>query len=132
MTHHKEISLQKKQKRIHLYLFIYSLIWLFNLLQLAPKEVKSMILKENKLTEKFDVLRGRLLGSQNNFHRQLGGQIKHQPCSRKAAQVVDAQSWTALFRAFSSHRQPSASKQRCPAEIKLSSWRQCHFIDLPK
>ena len=29
-------------------------------------------------TEKFDVLRGRLLGNQNDFHRQLGGQINDQ------------------------------------------------------
>ena len=39
-------------------------------------------------TEKFDVLHGRLLGNQNDFHWQLSGQINHQPCSRKAARVI--------------------------------------------
>ena len=29
------------------------------------------------LTEKFDVLRGRLLGNRNDFHWQVGGQINH-------------------------------------------------------
>ena len=38
--------------------------------------------------EKFDVLRGRLLGNHNNFHWQLGGQINHQPCSCKAARFI--------------------------------------------
>ena len=45
-------------------------------------------LQRGFFTEKFDVLRGRLLGNQNNFHRQLGGQINHQPCSCKAARVI--------------------------------------------
>ena len=58
------------------------------------------------LTEKFDVLRGRLLRNHNDFHWQLGGQINHQPCSRKAARVIRC---TTLFRAYNSHRQPSAS-----------------------
>ena len=40
------------------------------------------------LTDKFDVHRGRLLGNHNDFHRQLGGQINHQPCSYKAARVI--------------------------------------------
>ena len=61
------------------------------------------------ITEKFDVLCGRLLGNHNDFHWQLGVQINHQPCSCKAARVIRCTSWTALFRAFSSHRQPSAS-----------------------
>ena len=39
-------------------------------------------------TEKFDVLRGRLLGNHNDFHWQLGGQINHQSCSCKAARVI--------------------------------------------
>ena len=39
------------------------------------------------ITEKFDVLRDRLLGNHNDFHWQLGGQINHQPCSCKAARV---------------------------------------------
>ena len=39
-------------------------------------------------TDKFDVLRGRLLGNHNDFHWQLGGQINHQPCSYKAARVI--------------------------------------------
>ena len=41
-----------------------------------------------KQTDKFDVLRGRLLGNHNHFHWQLGGQINHQPCSYKAARVT--------------------------------------------
>ena len=40
------------------------------------------------ITDKFDVLRGRLLGNHNDFHWQLGGQINHQPCSYKAARVI--------------------------------------------
>ena len=40
------------------------------------------------LTDKFDVLCGRLLGNHNDFHWQLGGQINHQPCSYKAARVI--------------------------------------------
>ena len=40
------------------------------------------------ITEKFDVLRGRLLGNHNDVHWQLGGQINHQPCSCKAARVI--------------------------------------------
>ena len=40
------------------------------------------------LSDKFDVLRGRLLGNHNDFHWQLGGQINHQPCSYKAARVI--------------------------------------------
>ena len=40
------------------------------------------------ITDKFDVLRGRLLGNHNDFHWQLGGQINHQPCSYKAARVT--------------------------------------------
>ena len=39
------------------------------------------------LTDKFDVLRGRLLGNHNDFHWQLGGQINHQLCSYKAVRV---------------------------------------------
>ena len=41
-----------------------------------------------RLTDKFDVLRGRLVGNHNDFHWQLGGQINHQPCSYKAARVI--------------------------------------------
>ena len=37
------------------------------------------------IADKFDVLRGRLLGNRNDFHWQLGGQINHQPCSYKVA-----------------------------------------------
>ena len=40
------------------------------------------------LTDKFDVLRDRLLGNHKDFHWQLGGQINHQPCSYKAARVI--------------------------------------------
>ena len=40
------------------------------------------------LADKFDVLRGRLLGNHNDFHWQLGDQINHQPCSYKAARVI--------------------------------------------
>ena len=61
------------------------------------------------ITEKFDVLRGRLLGNHNDFHWQLRGQINHHPAAAKQLESQYAQSWTALFRAFSSHRQPSAS-----------------------
>ena len=39
-------------------------------------------------TDKFDVLRGRLLGNHNDFHWQLDGQINHQPCSYKAARFI--------------------------------------------
>ena len=35
------------------------------------------------ITDKFDVLRGRLLGNHNDFHWQLGGQINHQPCGSR-------------------------------------------------
>ena len=74
----------------------------------SPNSVEDQKQQQKKV-DKFDVLRGRLLGNHNDFHWQLGGQINHQPCSYKAARVKDGQSWTALFRAFSSHRQPSAS-----------------------
>ena len=39
-------------------------------------------------TDKFYLLRGRLLGNHNDFHWQLGSQINHQPCSYKAARVI--------------------------------------------
>ena len=42
----------------------------------------------NDFTKKFDVLRSRLLGNHNDFLWQLGGQINHQPCNRKAARVI--------------------------------------------
>ena len=45
------------------------------------------------ITEKFDVLRGRLLGNQTGFHWLFGGQINHQPCSRKAARVTSEKSF---------------------------------------
>ena len=41
-----------------------------------------------ELTDKFDVLRGRLLGNHNDFHWQLGGQINSPPGSYKAARVI--------------------------------------------
>ena len=41
----------------------------------------------------------------------------------RAAQVVDAQSWIALFRAFSSHQQPSAKlNQRHSPATSLPNW----------
>ena len=40
------------------------------------------------VTDKFDVLRGRLVENYNDFHWQLGGQINHQPCSYRAARVI--------------------------------------------
>ena len=70
----------------------------------------------------------RLLGSQNNFHWQLGGQINHQPCSRKAARVMNAQSWTALFRAFSSYRQPSASLNKGVPQLDKPLGRTGHTL----
>ena len=58
-------------------------------------------------TKKLDVLLGRLLGSQNDIHRQLGGNHQPPPTQQpQAALVIDAQSWTALLPAFSSHLQP--------------------------
>ena len=53
---------------------------------------------------KLDGLCGRLLGSQNNFHWQLGGQINHQPCSRKQLESL-------MHRVDSD---VSSSKQSCP------------------
>ena len=53
------------------------------------EKAKEFVKRDNELvTEKFDVLRDRLLGNHNDFHWQLGGQINHQPCSCKAAQVI--------------------------------------------
>ena len=40
------------------------------------------------ITKKLDVLRGRLSGSQNDFHWQLDGNINHQPCSRKQLETL--------------------------------------------
>ena len=51
--------------------------------------VPLLLLTQSALfADKFDVLRGRLLGNHNDFHWQLGGQINHQPCSYKAARVL--------------------------------------------
>ena len=46
------------------------------------KQKTSLILEISlnfEKTDKFDVLRSRLLGNHNDFHWQLGGQINHQP-----------------------------------------------------
>ena len=63
-----------------------------------------------------DVLRGRILGSLYDFHRQLGGQINHRPTQLQAARVINAQSWTALFRAFTSHH-PKVFPSHLPAKL---------------
>ena len=52
------------------------------------RDAEELIFPEAFASEKFDVLRGRLLGNHNDFHWQLGGQINHQPCSCKAARVI--------------------------------------------
>ena len=49
---------------------------------IAEKDIK-MLKLDILLVNKLDVLRGRLLGSQNDFHWQLRGQNNLQPCSRK-------------------------------------------------
>ena len=53
---------------------------------------------------KLDVLRGRLLGSQNNFHWQFRWPDQPPTLQPQAARVIDARSWAALFWAFSSHQ----------------------------
>ena len=73
-----------------------------------------------------DVLRGRLLGSHVNFHWQLGGQNNHQPCSSNdISHCSSSQLSTELFRAFSSHRQPSAifSKVFPPEQTSWPNWQ---------
>ena len=50
--------------------------------------LKCKLRGDKNITDKFDVLRGRLLGNHNDFHWQLGGQINHQPCRYKAARVI--------------------------------------------
>ena len=77
------------------------------------------------LLQHLDVLRGRLLGSHVNFHWQLGGQNNHQPCSSNDISHCSSSQLSteleALFRAFSSHRQPSAIFSKVfPAE--QTSW----------
>ena len=43
----------------------------------------AMLAVSRPIADKFDVLRGRLLGNHNDFHWQLGGQINHQPAATK-------------------------------------------------
>ena len=60
------------------------------------------------MSEKFDVLRGRLLVNPKDFHWQLGGQINHQPCGRKAARVIRCTELDSAVSSFCSHRQALA------------------------
>ena len=71
---------------LKLYISIFQL--LLKALSLYKILVKCQPATILDLTEKFDVLRGRLVGNHNDFHWQLGGQINHQPCSCKAARVI--------------------------------------------
>ena len=59
-----------------------------------------------EIIDKFDVLRGRLLGNHYDFHWQLGGQINYQPRSYKAARVIRC---TELDSAVSSFQLSSAA-----------------------
>ena len=45
------------------------------------------------MLKKLDVLRRRLVGSQNDFFRQLNGNINHQPCSRKQLESLMRHRW---------------------------------------
>ena len=44
---------------------------------------KKKSIQDYLLVKKLDVFLGRLQGSHNNFHWQLGGNFNDQPCSRK-------------------------------------------------
>ena len=104
-----------------------------------------ILIKEGLIPKpyKLDVLRGRLLGSQNNFHWQLGGQINHQPCSRKQLESVMHRAGQCCFELLALISSPQHINQRYSPSFfcgfldmcgvcgsSIESWR--HFFKHPQ
>ena len=89
--------------------------------KLSYKGSLSACPRKSKLKE-LDVLRGRLMGSQNDFLWQLGCNINHKPCSRKQLEALMQRAEQRCFELLALISSPTHIKPKVLSSHLSSNW----------